>query len=234
MQIGDGSFTPPSAEERTTFVCTIWTLGDGGVPASELLAQSKASLDPTRPTALRVTVYEPDLVALRQLHFPAALVRSASPRAVPLTRLERPANSGPGARKSSKIRRGRRLTLPAKAPRTRSSRNHEEQAIGRRFERDASSDPTGLRETVKWGNGCWIKEEAPIAYVYSAPDHTHKGPGSRIPRAAHRAPCRVLGGGTWWANDLLRAGRGWMFRSCVKRLARPIVTAGDDATAGCK
>jgi hypothetical protein len=48
----------------------------------------------------------------------------------------------------------------------------------------------GLEESVKWGNGCWVKEKepkekvpkkkvpkgkAPVAYVYSAPDHVQFG-----------------------------------------------------------
>ena len=32
-----------------------------------------------------------------------------------------------------------------------------------------------LQEFVKWGNGCWIKGKAPIAYVYSADDHVQFG-----------------------------------------------------------
>jgi hypothetical protein len=32
-----------------------------------------------------------------------------------------------------------------------------------------------LQESVKWGNGCWLKGKAPIAYVYSAPDHVQFG-----------------------------------------------------------
>jgi hypothetical protein len=32
-----------------------------------------------------------------------------------------------------------------------------------------------LRESVKWGNGCWVKGDAPVAYVYSAPDHVQFG-----------------------------------------------------------
>ena len=32
-----------------------------------------------------------------------------------------------------------------------------------------------LRESVKWGNGCWVKGNAPVAYVYSAPDHVQFG-----------------------------------------------------------
>ena len=33
----------------------------------------------------------------------------------------------------------------------------------------------GLQESVKWGNGCWLKEQAPIAYVYSAPEYVQFG-----------------------------------------------------------
>ncbi len=32
-----------------------------------------------------------------------------------------------------------------------------------------------LEESVKWGNGCWVKGKHPIAYVYSAPDHVQFG-----------------------------------------------------------
>ena len=32
-----------------------------------------------------------------------------------------------------------------------------------------------LDEAVKWGNGCWVKDEQPVAYVYSAPDYTQFG-----------------------------------------------------------
>lgn len=32
-----------------------------------------------------------------------------------------------------------------------------------------------LQESVKWGNGCWLKENTPVAYVYSAPDHVQFG-----------------------------------------------------------
>ena len=32
-----------------------------------------------------------------------------------------------------------------------------------------------LAESVKWGNGCWVKGKVPIAYVYSAPDHVQFG-----------------------------------------------------------
>jgi hypothetical protein len=32
-----------------------------------------------------------------------------------------------------------------------------------------------LDESVKWGNGCWLREKAPVAYVYSAADHVQFG-----------------------------------------------------------
>jgi hypothetical protein len=34
---------------------------------------------------------------------------------------------------------------------------------------------SGLEESVKWGNGCWVKGKVPISYVYSAPDHVQFG-----------------------------------------------------------
>lgn len=32
-----------------------------------------------------------------------------------------------------------------------------------------------LEESVKWGNGCWVKGKVPISYVYSAPDYVQFG-----------------------------------------------------------
>jgi hypothetical protein len=32
-----------------------------------------------------------------------------------------------------------------------------------------------LAETVKWGNGCWVKGDVPVAYAYGAPDHLQFG-----------------------------------------------------------
>jgi hypothetical protein len=42
----------------------------------------------------------------------------------------------------------------------------------RRFVKRVES---GLEESVKWGNGCWVKGKVPISYVYSAPDHVQFG-----------------------------------------------------------
>ncbi len=33
----------------------------------------------------------------------------------------------------------------------------------------------GLEESVKWGNGCWLKEKVPVSFVYSATDHVQFG-----------------------------------------------------------
>ena len=32
-----------------------------------------------------------------------------------------------------------------------------------------------LQESVKWGNGCWLKGKEPVAYVYSAPTYVQLG-----------------------------------------------------------
>jgi hypothetical protein len=33
----------------------------------------------------------------------------------------------------------------------------------------------GLEESMKWGNGCWVKGQAPVAYVYSATEYVQFG-----------------------------------------------------------
>jgi len=46
-----------------------------------------------------------------------------------------------------------------------------------------------LQESVKWGNGCWVQGKAPVAYVYSAPDHVQFG---FFGGSALKDPTRVL------------------------------------------
>ena len=53
-----------------------------------------------------------------------------------------------------------------------SSRN---QAIIRALRRFVKRVEPGLRETVKWGNGCWIGPDLPVAYVYSDTDYVQFG-----------------------------------------------------------
>jgi hypothetical protein len=48
-----------------------------------------------------------------------------------------------------------------------------------------------LEEAVKWGNGCWVKGKAPIAYVYSDKDHVQFG---FIRGAALKDPLGLLQG----------------------------------------
>ena len=48
----------------------------------------------------------------------------------------------------------------------------------------------GLEESVKWGNGCWLADGAPIAYVYSDADFVQfgfiRGASLRDPRGLLR------------------------------------------------
>jgi hypothetical protein len=48
-----------------------------------------------------------------------------------------------------------------------------------------------LEESVKWGNGCWVQGKAPVAYVYSAPDHVQFG---FFGGSALKDPMRLLNG----------------------------------------
>jgi hypothetical protein len=49
------------------------------------------------------------------------------------------------------------------------------QAIIRGLQRLVKRVEPELREAVKWGNGCWIGGDGPVAYVYSAPDYVQFG-----------------------------------------------------------
>jgi hypothetical protein len=41
------------------------------------------------------------------------------------------------------------------------------QAIIRALRRFVKRVEPGLSEAVKWGNGCWVESDRPVAYVYS-------------------------------------------------------------------
>lgn len=49
------------------------------------------------------------------------------------------------------------------------------QTLIRALRKLVSRTAVKLDESVKWGNGCWVKDREPIAYVYSAPDHVQFG-----------------------------------------------------------
>jgi hypothetical protein len=73
------------------------------------------------------------------------------------------------------------------------------QSIIKKLRRFVKRIAPGLRESVKWGNGCWIKEGAPIAYVYSAPDHTQFG---FFAGSALRDPRGLLEGNGQWVRHV--------------------------------
>jgi hypothetical protein len=49
------------------------------------------------------------------------------------------------------------------------------QVINRGLRRLVKRVEPGLTEAVKWGNGCWVGNSGPVAYVYSAPDYVQFG-----------------------------------------------------------
>ena len=53
--------------------------------------------------------------------------------------------------------------------------NAKNQTIIRALRRFVKRAEPELAESVKWGNGCWIGERGPVAYVYSAPEYVQFG-----------------------------------------------------------
>ena len=53
--------------------------------------------------------------------------------------------------------------------------NPSNQAIIRALRRLVKRVAPGLSEAVKWGNGCWVSSQGPVAYVYSAANHVQFG-----------------------------------------------------------
>ena len=49
------------------------------------------------------------------------------------------------------------------------------QAIIRALRRFVKRVEPGLSEAVKWGNGCWIGKDGPVAYVYSDTEYVQFG-----------------------------------------------------------
>jgi hypothetical protein len=78
-----------------------------------------------------------------------------------------------------------------------------------------------LVESVKWGNGCWLKGEKPVAFVYSAPDHAQFG---FFAGAALKDPKELLQGSGRYvrhvkirsASDLDASALGALLRQAVK------------------
>jgi hypothetical protein len=53
--------------------------------------------------------------------------------------------------------------------------SHKNQAIIRALRRFVKRIEPGLTEAVKWGNGCWVGSNGPVAHVYSATDYVQFG-----------------------------------------------------------
>ena len=69
--------------------------------------------------------------------------------------------------------------------------NPRNQRIIRALRRFVKRTEPGLREAVKWGNGCWIGGKGPVAYTYAASGYVQFGffRGSSL-----RDPRRLLEG----------------------------------------
>jgi hypothetical protein len=55
------------------------------------------------------------------------------------------------------------------------AQNPENQAVIRALRRFVKRTEPGLREVVKWGNGCWVGANGPVAYVYAATGYVQFG-----------------------------------------------------------
>jgi hypothetical protein len=53
--------------------------------------------------------------------------------------------------------------------------NAKNKAVIRALRKFVNSREPHLREAVKWGNGCWVSDTEPVAYVYSAPGFVQFG-----------------------------------------------------------
>jgi hypothetical protein len=84
-----------------------------------------------------------------------------------------------------------------------------------------------LQESVKWGNGCWLKEKIPIAYVYSAPDYVQFGFSAalnwRIRIGSSKARASTCG--TSRCASRLTSTRPCSERFCYKQRGNPFTHA---------
>lgn len=87
------------------------------------------------------------------------------------------------------------LYLAAQAPKNR--------ALLRALRSFVAAAEPGLVESVKWGNGCWLSDGGPVAYVYSDVDHVQFGflRGASLADPDHR----LLGQGQYVRHVKVRA-----------------------------
>lgn len=69
----------------------------------------------------------------------------------------------------------KRMTAYASFDEYLAAQSPENQAIIRALRQFVSRTEPGLSETVKWGNGCWVGKNGPVAYVYSDTDYVQFG-----------------------------------------------------------
>jgi hypothetical protein len=78
-----------------------------------------------------------------------------------------------------------------------------------------------LRESVKWGNGCWLKGNVPVSYVYSDPDGVQFG---FFRGAALKDPKGLLQGKGKFVRHIKVAGPSEIdedtFRALLRQAAR--------------
>ena len=77
-----------------------------------------------------------------------------------------------------------------------------------------------LQESVKWGNGCWVQGKAPVAYVYSAPDHVQFG---FFHGSALRDPNRLLKGDGKFVRHIKVRKRSDIDEAAFEKLLRQAV-----------
>lgn len=73
------------------------------------------------------------------------------------------------------------------------------QLIIRALRRFVKRNAPSLRESVKWGNGCWLGKVWPVAYVYAGGDYVQFGfmAGSKL-----KDPKKLLLGKGAWVRHL--------------------------------
>lgn len=84
--------------------------------------------------------------------------------------------------------------------------NPKNQVIIRALRRFVKRKEPGLSEAVKWGNGCWVSDNGPVAYVYSAAGYVQFGffGGSSL-----KDPSRLLeGAGKYVRHTKVRTPSG--------------------------
>jgi hypothetical protein len=81
----------------------------------------------------------------------------------------------------------------------------------------------GLVETVKWGNGCWVKGKKPVAFAYGGPDHVQFGffAGSKL-----KDPGKILEGSGAYVRHVKIRSRSDIDARALGALLRQAVKVG--------